>query len=239
MNSIKENLIVTNTVLSNRNTTENEEQLSKTIKKKKILVLGSPGVGKSAIITRFMDDVFYDYYNPSLQTSYKKILKFNDETIELEIVDLEGQSEHSILSFNRFSCNINGYILSYSIENRQSYELLRIINNKLNCNFGRTDVPKIIIGNKSDLNNKREIPIEAGKILAKDFNCSFLECSARSRDNIDRVFYTLLVEIDKREKNFDPTSINCRKLYEYFAKKEGVMLILFFIFMIFNMVKKF
>ena len=231
MNSTKENLIDNNNVIN-----EQQEHKEIHVKRKKILVLGSPGVGKSAIVTRFMDDVFYDFYNPSLQTSYKKIIRFNDETIELEIVDLEGQSEHSILSFNRFSCNINGYILSYSIENRQSFELLKIINNKLNCNFGRTDVPKIVIANKSDLNNKREIPNEVGKFLAKDLNCPFLECSARSRDNIDRVFYTLLVEIDKKEKNFDPRSINCRKLYEYFAKKESIMLTFFFIFIILNLI---
>lgn len=232
MYSSKENLMETASII-------NDQEETRRIKKKKILVLGVPGVGKSAIVTRFMDDVFYDYYNPSLQTSYKKILNFNNEKIELEIVDLEGQSENTIFSLNRFSFNISGYILSYSIENRQSFELIKIINNKLNCSFGRTDVPKILIANKSDLNNKREIPNEAGKFLAKDINCPFLECSARSRENIDRVFYTLLVEIDKKEKNFDPRKINCRKMYEYFAKKESIMLIMFFCFILLNMVTKF
>lgn len=231
MNS-SENLMEANSIIQ-------DLEENRPIKKRKILVLGSPGVGKSAIVTRFMDDVFYDYYNPSLQTSYKKILNFNNETIELEIVDLEGQSEHTIISYSRFSYGISGYILSYSIENRQSFELIKIINNKLNCNFGRQDIPKILIANKSDLNNRREIPIEAGKYLAKELNCPFLECSARSRDNIDRVFHTILVEIDKFENDFDPRKINCRKMYEYFAKRENAMLLVFFTLMILNIVRKF
>ena len=207
-----DNLIEANSIIQ-------DLEENKPIKKRKILVLGSPGVGKSAIVTRFMDDVFYDYYNPSLQTSYKKILNFNNETIELEIVDLEGQSEHTIISYSRFS-------------------LIKIINNKLNCNFGRQDIPKILIANKSDLNNRREIPVEAGKYLAKELNCPFLECSARSRDNIDRVFHTILVEIDKFENDFDPRKINCRKMYEYFARRESAMLVFFFILMILNIVNK-
>ena len=215
--------------------TELEE--NRPIKKRKILVLGAPGVGKSAIISRFMDDVFYDYYNPSLQASYKKIINFNNQTIELEIVDLEGQNEQTIISYYRFSYGISGYILSYSIENRQSFELVKIINNKLNCNFGRQDIPKLLIANKSDLVNKREISVEVGKFMAKELNCPFLECSARSNDNINRVFHTMLVEIDKFENDFDPRKISCRKMYEYFARRESTMLLLLFIFMIINMVK--
>jgi len=215
----------------------NEHQESKRIKKRKILVLGSPGVGKSAIVTRFMDDVFYDFYNPSLQNSFKKIINFNNETLELEIVDLEGQSEHTIISYSRFSYGISGYVLCYSIENGQSFELINIINNKLNCNFGRYDIPRILIANKSDLNNRREITIDAGKKLAKEINCPFIECSARNRENIDRLIHTILVEIDKFESDYNPRKISCRKLYEYFAQRETTLIIFLLIFMIVNMVR--
>jgi small GTP-binding protein len=209
---------------------------NKRIKKRKILVLGSPGVGKSAIVTRFMDDVFYEFYNPSIQNSFKKILNFNNETLELEIVDLEGQSEHSIISYSRFSYGISGYILCYSIENGQSFELIKIINNKLNCNFGRYDIPKVLIANKSDLNNRREISIEAGKKLSKEINCPYIECSARNRENIDRLFHTILVEIDKFESDYNPKKINCRKLIEYFAQRENTLIIFLFMMIIINMV---
>jgi small GTP-binding protein len=214
-----------------------EHKDNKPIKKRKILVLGSPGVGKSAIVTRFMDDVFYDFYNPSLQNSFKKLINFNNDTLELEIVDLEGQSEHTIISYSRFSYGISGYILCYSIENGQSFELINLINNKLNCNFGRHDVPRVLIANKSDLNNRREITIEAGKKLAKEINCPFIEVSARNRDNIDRLFHTLLVEIDKFESDFNPRKISCRKLIEYFAQRESTLIIFLYIFIIINMVK--
>lgn len=126
----------------------------KPVKKRKILVLGSPGVGKSAIIMRFKDDIFLDYYDPTIQSTYKKQLMFNNEFVELEIIDIDGQTEYTIFSHSKFSFGIHGYILSYSIENRQSFELLNIINSKLTTLVGR-DIPKILVANKCDLVGRR------------------------------------------------------------------------------------
>ena len=66
------------------------------IKRKKILVLGAPGVGKSAVIMRFTDDVFKQDYIPTLQETYKKEFAFNNEKVELELNDLDGQNELAI-----------------------------------------------------------------------------------------------------------------------------------------------
>ena len=110
--------------------------------------------GKSAIIMRFKDDIFLDYYDPTIQMTHKKILPFNNENIELEIVDFDGQTEYTIFSFSKFSFGIHGYILSYSIENKQSFDLIKIIYSKLITLVGK-DIPKILIANKSDLMSKR------------------------------------------------------------------------------------
>ena len=126
---------------------------NKKVKKRKIVCLGAPGVGKSAIIIRFKDDIFLDYYNPTIEASHKKLFSFQNENFELEILDFDGQTEYTIMSLNKFSHGIHGYLLCYSIENQQSFELIKIIHSKIKT-FS-LDVPKIIIGNKSDLNNKR------------------------------------------------------------------------------------
>ena len=103
---------------------------------------------------RFKDDIFLDYYDPTIQMTHKKILPFNNENIELEIVDFDGQTEYTIFSFSKFSFGIHGYILSYSIENKQSFDLIKIIYSKLITLVGK-DIPKILIANKSDLMSKR------------------------------------------------------------------------------------
>lgn len=206
-------------------------------KRRKILVLGSPGVGKSAMIMRFKDDIFLDYYDPTIQTTYKKTLQFNNENIELELIDIDGQTEYTIFSFSKFSFGIHGYILAYSIENRQSFELLKILHSKLIGLVGR-DVPKILVANKCDLTNRREISVEEGKALAKSINCPFLEVSAKSSDNINKMFHTILVEIKKYENNVDIKNLTCKKLFEFFIKNELCLIKLFYIFMMINIVSE-
>lgn len=206
------------------------------VKRRKVLVLGAPGVGKSAIIMRFKDDIFLDYYDPTIQMSYKKTLRFNNENIELELIDIDGQTEYTIFSYSKFSVGIDGYILSYSIENRQSFELLKIIHSKLVGLAGR-EIPKILVANKCDLMNKREISVEEGKALAKSINCPFIEVSAKSSDNINRMFHIMLVEIKKYENNVDFKGLTCRRLFEFFIRKENCMIIIFYILMIVFMVR--
>ncbi len=102
-----------------------------------------------------MDDMFSEYYVPNLQTCYKKTKKVRDELINIEIIDLEGQNEYSqIINPKIFQYGIDGYILCYSIENLQSFNLIQTLNTKLMNLVGR-EVPKILVANKNDLLNKR------------------------------------------------------------------------------------
>lgn len=225
----------TSTFLNSNLSIVNENR--NTTKRRKILVLGSPGVGKSAMIMRFKDDIFLDYYDPTIQTTYKKTLQFNNESIELELIDIDGQTEYTIFSYSKFSFGIHGYILSYSIENRQSFELLKIIQSKLMNLVGR-DVPKILVANKCDLNSRREISLEEGKSLAKTINCPYIEVSAKSSDNINRMFHLMLVEIKKYENNVDFKGLTCKKLFECFVKNELWIIKLFYALMFFNIVSR-
>jgi small GTP-binding protein len=195
-------------------------------KRRKVLVLGAPGVGKSAMIMRFKDDIFIDYHDPTIQTTIRKNLQFNNENIELELIDIDGQTEYTIFSFSKFSYGIHGYILTYSIEYRQSFELIQIIHSKLIGLVGR-DVPKILVANKCDINNRREISIEEGKALSKNMNCPFIEVSAKSSVNINKMFHMMLVEIKKYEDNVDFRGLTCKKLFEFFVKNEGCLTVFF------------
>lgn len=178
------------------------------INRKKILFLGAPGVGKSAVILRFKDDVFNPDYIPTLQETYKKQFTFNNERIELEINDIDGINEFTLFSGNKFSYGINGYILCYSVENRYSFNIIESINAKL-TNLMGPHVPKVLIGNKCDLLRNRDISVEEGKNLAKKINASFLECSARTGANIQQVFCSILVEINKMDTNIDLKNFSC------------------------------
>jgi hypothetical protein len=98
------------------------------------------------------------------------------------------------------------------------------------------DVPKVLIANKCDLLNRREISVEEGKAFAKKINCPFLECSAKSNSNINKVFHTMLVEINKFESNIDLKGFACKKLNEFFVKKETILLKIFYVLILVNIV---
>lgn len=98
-----------------------------------------------------MDDMFSENYIPNLQTSFKSTKKIRNESVEIEIVDMEGQNEYTqIVNPKIFQIGIDGYILCYSIENQHSFKLITTINNKLSDLLGR-EMPKVLVANKSDL----------------------------------------------------------------------------------------
>ena len=108
-------------------------EISRPMKRRKVLILGAPETGKSAIVLRFKENVFLEVYEPTIQNSTKKFLPFRNEYVELDITDLDGQTEYTIYSPNKYSFGVNGYLLIYSVDNRASFELLKTINSKLDC----------------------------------------------------------------------------------------------------------
>eukprot|EP01130_Rhizamoeba_saxonica_P000025 TRINITY_DN1001_c0_g1_i1.p1 TRINITY_DN1001_c0_g1~~TRINITY_DN1001_c0_g1_i1.p1 ORF type:complete len:115 (-),score=26.49 TRINITY_DN1001_c0_g1_i1:95-439(-) len=93
--------------------------------------------------------------------------------------------------------NGEGFVLVYSITNRSSFDEIITIRNGI---MRHTDnVPIVIVGNKSDLESRREIPTSEGRELAKNLNCPFLESSAKRDTNIVEIFHSLIEEVWARD----------------------------------------
>lgn len=103
-----------------------------------------------------------------------------------------------------------GFILVYSVSCRISLNDLHEIKEQLEINKESDAVPLILVGNKADLEEDRVVSFEEGVELAKTFKCSFMETSAKSRLNIDEVFYDLIKQIDslsESEKEIEPKDL--------------------------------
>lgn len=101
----------------------------------------------------------------------------------VEIMDTAGQDEYSILSSHHAS-SMNGYVLVYSISSRSSFDMVKIIRDKILDFTGLENVPCVLVGNKSDLNIQRQVTQEEGKELAQQWQCPTVETSAKHDENV-------------------------------------------------------
>jgi len=165
-------------------------------KQRKIVVMGSRSVGKSSITVQFVDNHFVDTYNPTIENTFHKTINYKGVDFTTDIIDTPGQDEHSIFN-QQYAVGIHGYILVYSINSKFSFELVKTLNDKILNETGLEKVPRVLVANKSDLTSERIISLDQGRSLAKQWNCGFVECSAKFNTNIAQVFAVMLEEIEK------------------------------------------
>jgi Ras family protein len=79
---------------------------------------------------------------------------------------------------------MNGYVLVYSISSKSSFDMIKIIRDKILDFTGLETVPCVIVGNKSDLNIQRQVTTQEGLDLAQQWNCPFVETSAKHDENV-------------------------------------------------------
>ncbi|CAI2172983.1 8664_t:CDS:2 [Funneliformis geosporum] len=137
-----------------------------------------------------------DSYYPTIENTFNKVIRYRGQEIAAEIIDTAGQDEHSILN-STHGVGIHGYILVYSVTSRQSFEMVKIIREKI-LNFTGTEVPIVLVGNKTDLHMQRQLTSEEGKELARQWNCAWTEASAKHNENITRIFELMISEIEKQ-----------------------------------------
>ncbi|KAG0372180.1 GTP-binding protein [Mortierella sp. AD032] len=169
---------------------------TKSPKLRRIALLGSRAVGKSSMTIQFVENVFVDSYYPTIENTFTKPISHQGQEYQAEIIDTAGQDEFSIFN-GKHALDIHGYILVYSVTSKLSFDMIKIIRDKI-LNYTGTDwVPIVIVGNKSDLHGQRQISTEEGEELAALWNCQSCESSAKHNENIGRVFELMIGEIEK------------------------------------------
>ncbi|KPM02453.1 GTP-binding protein Rheb-like protein, partial [Sarcoptes scabiei] len=114
----------------------------------------------------------------------------------LKLVDTAGQDEYSIFP-HTYAMDIHGYCLVYSINNLKSFEVAKIIYDKLLDMTGKIQVPIILVGNKNDLHLERCVSYQDGKDLADFMKANFVEVSAKEHSAVTNLFQTLILSIEK------------------------------------------
>lgn len=160
------------------------------IREYKLVVVGGGGVGKSALTIQLTQSHFVDEYDPTIEDSYRKQVVIDDEVSILDILDTAGQEEYSAMR-EQYMRNGEGFLLVYSITSKSSLDELMTYYQQI-LRVKDTDyVPIVVVGNKSDLENEKQVSYQDGLNMAKQMNAPFLETSAKQAINVEEAFYTL------------------------------------------------
>jgi GTPase KRas len=169
----------------------------------KLVVVGGGGVGKSALTIQFIQSHFVDEYDPTIEDSYRKQCVIDDEVALLDVLDTAGQEEYSAMR-EQYMRTGEGFLCVYSITSRQSFEEINTFHQQILRVKDRDYFPMIVVGNKCDQDDKREVNQNEGKELAKTFGCKFLETSAKNKINVDEAFHDLVREIRRHSRDAAP-----------------------------------
>ena len=166
---------------------------SSDIPKYKLIFLGDQGTGKSSILNRFVDDKFDETYQATIGLDFQsKNIQIDNQDIHLLLYDTAGQEKFRSL-IPMYTREANIIILVYDISRKESFSHIpNWINELTNVNFD--NIIFALVGNKIDLNDKREISFEEGEKFAKDNNFIFQEVSAKTGENFPELFYNKIFE---------------------------------------------
>ena len=136
---------------------------------KKQVVLGSGGVGKSALTFRLITDNFVPEYDPTIEDDYRKAVEIDGQVERLDILDTAGQEEYNSMRDMWYQSG-EGFLLIYSITNRSTFEELDEVYKEIlmaKDPIPEGGVPVVLVGNKCDLEKERDVTMEEGQAMAK------------------------------------------------------------------------
>ncbi|XP_076240535.1 ras-related protein RabJ [Calliopsis andreniformis] len=187
----------------------------------KVVALGSQGVGKTSMITRYIEKAFDEHVTPTIGASFFTC-KFNVENsrIVLQVWDTAGQERFRSMA-PMYYRNASAAMLVFDLTQYNTFAAMKGWVTELRRNVERPMI-LVVIGNKSDLRNERQVDTEEGRIYATKIGASYHETSALHNEGIENVFLTIglgLLRLSTTECNSTPIRVYESANSDYIADK--------------------
>ncbi len=174
-----------------------------------IITLGCSEVGKTCIIQRYIDNEFCHSTISTIGIDCKsKIFTINSIKYKIIYYDTAGQERYSSIS-SKYIKSANGVILVYDITNQKSFSKIQEWTNNLEKN--NKNYIAVLVGNKIDLESKREVSKNEGLTLANQLNIEFFETSCLTNENVEEMMdkiSTLTINKFASKKNNSTKSLD-------------------------------
>lgn len=173
----------------------------------KIIVMGKGGVGKSCLTQQFVNGMFVGAsYNATIEDKFTKNLEVDGTNVFAEILDTAGQDQYSAL--RKFFMPLGDvFVLVYDITQDFTFEEINPIKDEIfAANERSMELPFILIGNKSDMEDDRVVTVEEGQNLCKAMEKNgghwhFMEASAKENINVKELFRKAISEALRLQTN--------------------------------------
>ena len=188
--------------------------------KYKIMVLGESKVGKTSLIKRYTKDQFGGVYLTTVGMDFQdKIIEIEDKKVRLQVWDTAGQERFRNVTKSYFQSS-HGLLVVYDITDRESFEKIKFWMENIKNNAPE-NAKKILVGNKCDLANERQVSYEEGEKKASNYNIKFFESSAKDGTNVNELFFYLANEIYQDEKTKGKDNKKTMQLDSIKKEKKG------------------
>eukprot|EP01125_Pyxidicula_operculata_P000928 TRINITY_DN1080_c1_g2_i3.p2 TRINITY_DN1080_c1_g2~~TRINITY_DN1080_c1_g2_i3.p2 ORF type:complete len:214 (+),score=49.85 TRINITY_DN1080_c1_g2_i3:769-1410(+) len=169
----------------------------------KLLLIGDTAVGKSSLLLRFTEDSFNPSFISTIGIDFKvKTVDIDGKRVKLQVWDTAGQERFRTIT-TAYYRTAQGIILTYDVTNAESFANLKMWAKAIDQHAAKS-VNRILVGNKCDLVDKRQIESSKGQELASEMQIKFFETSAKNATQVDDAFMTLARDIKKRVDQEEP-----------------------------------
>jgi len=163
----------------------------------KLLLIGDSSVGKSSLMLRYTDDTFSPNMITTIGIDFKiRSVELDGKRIKLQIWDTAGQEQYRVMT-NAFYRGAMGIFLVYDVTNEASFRNIQswMVNLEQHASEG---VLKMLMGNKCDIPDEREIDTARGQAWANQHGLKFFETSAKTGKGVDDAFLSIAREIKRK-----------------------------------------
>lgn len=160
----------------------------------KLIIIGDSGTGKSAVLTRYCDDMFFEALISTIGVDFKiKTIDMDGKKVKLQVWDTAGQERFRNI-VNSYYRGCHGVFMVYNVSDRESFNNLSIWLNEIK-KYGPKEFPPVIhvVGNKTDL--KRQVSHDEAKSYADSIGAAYSETSAKKSLGVNEAFASVLQDL--------------------------------------------